>query len=198
VTAIRHKPWVGDKFATSMPRLMILGDSHHNGGLDPKTDSSTIRTVDDWILGVSKPSYRFFTNLAIAVTGDEPSRLNRRESFQQILFYNYVLAIMSGSRESPTKENYAESELAFREVVEKHRPTHIAVLGHKLWNNMPYFDPPGFREGESVTLEDRRFNIGRWRTANAEPLAMWMQHPSSVGFNGRAWYPRLQAFRALP
>ena len=190
----RHHPWVGDLFqANTTPRLMILGESHHGEYCDA-TDM-TVPVVEEWLSGVSNPAYRFFTHLAVAISGEEPFRLDRRETFRRIMFYNYVKAVMPGSRAAPTGKNFVESEPAFREVVEKYRPTHIVVCGKRLWDNMPSFDPPN-AEGQRVRLGDEEFLVGRYRTANATALAMCIRHPQS-GFNGRKWYPRLQAFIAL-
>jgi hypothetical protein len=191
---IRHHPWVGDLFhANIAPRLMILGESHH--GENREATDMTAGVVEEWLSGISNPAYRFFTHLAVAISGEEPFGLSRREVFRRIMFYNYVLAVMPGSRAAPTGANFAESEAAFREVVEEHRPTHIVVCGKRLWDNMPSFDPPN-AEGQRATLGDEEFCVGRYRTANAAPLAMCIRHPQS-GFNGRKWHPRLQAFNAL-
>ena len=107
-TAIRHHPWVGDLFNASSRRLMILGESHH--GDDPEATDVTVGVVEKWLSGVSGATYKFFTNLAVAISGEEPSRLKRKrtEVFRQIMFYNYLLAIMSGPRVKPTSENFAE------------------------------------------------------------------------------------------
>jgi hypothetical protein len=172
---------------------MILGESHH--GDDPEATDVTAGVVGEWLSGVSNPAYRFFTHLAVAISGEEPSAPRRAEVFRRIMFYNYVLAVISGSRVAPTSENFAKSESAFREVIELHRPTHIVVCGKRLWDNLPSFDPPDTK-GQRVTLADEKFHVGHYRTANAAALAMCMRHPQS-GFNGRKWYPRLQAFLEL-
>jgi hypothetical protein len=173
---------------------MILGEGHHGPS---EGRNMTRRVVEEWLAGNSNPAYRFFTHLAVALSGKEPFELDRREVFQRILFYNYVQAVMVGSRTSPTSREFAESEAAFRAVIERHKPTHIVVCGKRLWDHMPRFDPPG-ADGEWVTLGDaEKFLLGRYRTQIASPLAMCMKHPQS-GFNGRKWYPRLKAFVAIP
>jgi hypothetical protein len=144
--------------------------------------------------GISNVAYRFFTHLAIALSGKEPSDLVRRKVFQRVMFYNYVQAVISGSRIAPTSKEFAESESAFRAVIEQFRPTHIVACGKRLWDNMPYFDEAE-KKGKWVNLEDdQKFYVGHYRTNNASPLCMCMIHPQSGRFNGRSWYPRIQAF----
>jgi hypothetical protein len=154
----------------------------------------TRQVVEEWLSGATNPAYRFFTHIAVALSGEEPSQLNRVEVFRRIMFYNYVQVVMSGSRVSPTRAEFEESEPAFRMVIEQHRPTHIIACGKRLWDHMPFFDSD---EGQWVTLGDaEKFYVGHYRTKNATPIAMCMTHPQS-GFNGRKWYPRLQAFLTM-
>jgi hypothetical protein len=138
--AARHPPWIGVLFERSRPRLMMLGESHH--GPDPDASDLTRHVIEEWIAGATNPAYRFFTHLAIALSGQEPWQLDRREVFRPIAFYNYVLRVLPGSRVAPTTSEFAESEPVFRAIVETLRPTHIVVCGKRLWrNHMPPFDP---------------------------------------------------------
>lgn len=195
MSLIRHPPWVGDVFrSTIVPRVMILGESHHNDE-DPTAVDMTGVVIEEWLSGISNPAYRFYTHLAVALSGEEPWKLNRHDVFRRIMFYNYVQAVMRGSREAPTTQDFAEAETPFREVIEEHRPTHIIACGGRLWENMPPFDAPDAK-GKDIRLADKEFLVGRYRTQNAAPLAMCIRHPQS-GFNGREWYPCLQAFMEL-
>ena len=187
---IQHQPWIGGLFATNASRLLILGESHH--GDDPDAVDLTVPVVEEWLSGVSNPAYRFFTHLAVALSGQEPWQLNRRAVFRPIAFYNYVRRVMSASRIAPSRDDFTQSEAAFREVVEWLQPTHIAVCGNRLWEAMPVFDLPE-PNGFHAKLADKEFHLGRYRTRSAAPLALCIRHPQS-GFNGRIWYPRLQAF----
>jgi hypothetical protein len=155
----------------------------------------TVPVVEDWLSGTSSPPYRFFTHLAVALSGQEPWQLDRKAVFEPIAFYNYVKKVMPRARVSPEKVDFEESEGAFREIVEQLKPTHIAVCGNRLWVNLPAFDSPD-TNGASAVLGDKEFEIGRYRTASAAPLAMCIRHPQS-GFNGRDWHPRIQAFLAI-
>jgi len=187
---VQHQPWVGDLFSTSIPKLLVLGESHH--GDDPDAVDMTIPVVEEWLSGVSNPAYRFFTHLAVALSGEEPWRLDRRAVFRSIAFYNFVKAVMPASRIAPTRNDFVRSEAAFREVIERLRPTHIVVCGKRLWEAMPEFDPPN-SNGYYAPLDGEEFHLGRYRTANSEPLVFCIRHPQS-GFNGRIWYPKLRQF----
>ena len=191
---ILHGPWVGRDYASRIsPRLLLLGESHHG---DSEAVNMTTPVVDEWLSGVSNPSYRFFTHLAVAVSGAEPNEKARAEIFRRIAFYNYVQKVLPGPRIAPSADDFVRSEPAFREVIAKLRPTHIVVCGDRLWRNMPYFDPQG-SEGSKVLLADREFHIGQYMAGSASPFAMCIRHPQG-GFNGREWYPRLQAFLNTP
>lgn len=193
MSEIQHQPWVGSLFPARPSRLLILGESHH--GDDPEAVDMTIPVVEEWLSGVSNPAYRFFTHLAVALSSQEPWQLDRRAVFQPIAFYNYVKKVMSGSRVASTRDDFAQSEAAFREIAERLQPTHIAVCGNRLWQSLPAFDPPS-PDGFHATLGDRSFHFGQYRTVSAAPLAMCVRHPQS-GFNGRTWYPRLNTFLAM-
>jgi hypothetical protein len=171
----------------------VLGESHH--GDDPDFVDMTVPVVEEWLSSISTPAYRFFTHLAVALSGTEPWQLDRRAVFAPIAFYNYVKKVMPYARVAPHADDFAQSEAAFREVVERLRPTHIVICGNRLRDAMPLFDPPD-TEGFRAVLYDKETHLGRYRTARAAPLAMCIRHPQS-GFNGRAWHPRLEAFLAI-
>ena len=188
---IQHPPWIGNLFAKSATRrLLILGESHR--GDDPDEVNMTIPVVEEWLSGVSNPAYRFFTHLAVALSGQEPWQIDRRAVFQHVAFYNYVGRVMPGSRVAPSQDDFVRSEAAFREVVELLQPTHIAVCGSRLWDAMPHFDPPD-PDGYHFMLGDKKSHLGRYRTASAAPLAICIRHPQS-GFNGRRSYRNCQTF----
>jgi hypothetical protein len=193
MSEIQHQPWIGPLYPASAKRLLLLGEGHH--GDDPDAVGMTIPVVEEWLSGISNPAYRFFTHLAVALSGKEPWEVDRRAAFASIAFYNYVKKVMPYARVAPSRDDFAQSEIAFREVVESIRPTHIAVCGSRLWEAMPPFDPPE-SDGFRALLSDREFHLGRYRTASAAPLAMCIRHPQS-GFNGRAWHPRLVAFLVI-
>jgi len=169
--AVRHRPWVGNLFCAGSHRLMILGESHH--GDDPGATDVTVAVVERWLSGDTSATYKFFTNIAVALSGEEPWRLRnataRSAVFSRIMFYNYLLAIMSGPRAKPTRENFSESEQAFRNILELYRPNHIVVCGKRLWNQLPYFDPPDKKEGGKQILAGSSFWLAaierkmRWR-----------------------------------
>lgn len=190
---IQHQPWVGNDFSTSACRLLILGESHH--GDNPDATNMTIPVVEEWLSGISNPAYRFFTHLAVALSGREPWQMDRRAVFEPIAFYNYVRRVMPASRVAPNQDDFVQSETAFRQVIERLRPTHIAVCGSRLWDAMPPFDPPD-QNGYRVLLGDKEFHLGRYRTESAAPLALCIRHPQA-GFNGRTWHPKLQAFLSV-
>ena len=187
---LQHQPWVGDLFPTTAQRLMVLGESHH--GDDQDEMNMTIPVVEEWLSGISCPSYRLFTHLAVALTGQDPQKLDRKAVFRRIAFYNYVGKVMPASRVAPTRDDFVQSERGFREVVERLKPTHIIVCGKRLWEAMPQFDPPD-SNGYYAVFADMEFHVGRYRTTSAAPLAITIRHPQS-GFNGLTWHPRVQAF----
>jgi hypothetical protein len=192
---VQHPPRIGALYGTEPKRLMLLGESHYAS--DPEMRGLTIEVVDEWASGVSCAPYRFFTKLAIMLSGEEPWQLSRTTTFAPIAFYNYVTKCMPRARHRPTPEEFAASEPAFREVIEAIRPTHIVAIGYRLWENMPCFDPSN-AEGFHAILDGDDFELGRFRTANASPLAMRVKHPSCFGsFDGREWHPKVKAFLAL-
>jgi hypothetical protein len=59
------------------------------------------------------------------------------EFWQSVVFYNYVQVPMSGSRKSPTAEDFADGVVPFFEVLAAYQPDLVIVWGKRLWEHLP-------------------------------------------------------------
>ena len=120
---IRHPPWVAADYRSNRIRTLILGDSHYHSNSEAR--DLTVGVVNEWLNGTQ--NLRFFTGVAIALSGDEPGTLNRPQVFDNIAFYNYVQEVVDSSRKRPPATAYQAAEAPFREILIDLAPTHIIV-----------------------------------------------------------------------
>ena len=82
-----YKPWIGETYEDSMPRLLILGESHY--GPDASREDATIMLTKDYMSG--EMNRAFWTNTMNVVRGQSGSAIEDRQTFwNQVAFYNFV------------------------------------------------------------------------------------------------------------
>ena len=194
MTAIFFKPWIGDDYKAAKrfgKRVMILGESHYEWD-DEKPHPEWTRTfIGNQVSG--DHTHAFWTRVAGAFIGHRPNLAEKREFWRTVAFYNYIQeSAGNGPRIRPTPEMWRKSETGFAEVLRRHAPQVLIVLGYQLWNNVPDLggmpDKPILGAPQTQTW---RYPIGKGGTC----LAYAIRHPSS-GFTGSAWQPYiLEAIR---
>ena len=135
---IRFFPWEPE---TADPRiggvrLLVLGESHYEeadaGVVEGAGDFTghTREIVERW--GRRGEARKvFFANIYTLLTG-EPWTVagNHRALWDNLFFYNYVQTLVpGGARHRPTPKMFADSEPAFREVLEQIRPDAVLAVG---------------------------------------------------------------------
>jgi hypothetical protein len=187
---IKFLPWVGPAYANSVPRLLILGESHYG---DPSDDPETTRRLtDEYLRG--KWNHRFWTQIGQVVSGRRYSETDRAEIWKPWAFYNYVQVIVADSaRQAPSREMFENAEGAFWEVLDSLRPTHLLVLGiSRLWPAMPPVD----EEGLSFICAGNSQPFGTYSREWGRCIASPIVHPSA-GFSAQRWYPIVNSFLEL-
>ena len=96
---------------------------------------------------------------------------------------------MVAPRQSPTEEQFAESEKAFWEILETYQPDIIIVWGQRLWTKLPY-------TGEYLPKENTLINNGKglyyYKVRDKKIPAMYITHPSASSFHYQTVYDELK------
>ena len=89
------KPWVGENYNASNPKIMVVGESHYNDA--PVSESFTIEVVDEYVSG--RWNHRFFTGISRVISGLSAweTHSKREQIWQNLAFYNYCLLYTSPS-----------------------------------------------------------------------------------------------------
>lgn len=131
-THVKFKPWIGSQYKNGNPKILVLGESHYGLPLDRSEPNFTSYLLGRHISG--KDQSRFFTNIA-NMFGEAAET---RETFwQSVAFYNYVQgSVGHRPRTEPQDHMWNNSAYAFQEVLTKHRPEYIVVLGFRNWDRI--------------------------------------------------------------
>ena len=127
------KPWIGENYESSKPRILILGESHYSSNPDEKPDF-TQGIVAYWALGGK--GNRFFTTIA-KVVSEKPHewmRPNDKEAFwQSVAFYNFIQEIVGKeARIRPTEQMWQNAQEPLKNVLTNLSPEIVVVLGKAL------------------------------------------------------------------
>jgi hypothetical protein len=191
IRGVYFQPWIGKKYEAGIApgvRLLLLGESHYSSNDEPR--DFTIRLTQDYVDG--KFSHRFWTNIMQVVDGRDHDEIDRAEFWARVAFYNFVQEIVSDRPGTPPKDCMLERAVRPFFCVLRHlRPSHVLVLGKRLWQSLPDTGCPG--PALVVSAEKKR---DTWRYCfndNAKALATWLPHPS-YGFSPRCWHPWVKRF----
>jgi len=200
---VRIHPWIGERYGKGLykHRILVLGESEYQAeGRKPPSKTDTCWCVKGVIAGTKRSA--FFSNITVMFLGQAPQDKNERSRFwHSIAFYNYVqehVGARAGIR--PTKEMWrGEAPAAFREVLAKHKPKYIVVLGFCNWKWLLKAD----RIGPCISAlppantkpDDIRQTYWYEVPGKAEALAIAVKHPSRA-FDAAEWHKWLKA--ALP
>src|SRR5580698_479940 len=94
---VRFQPWVGEKYDSRSPKLLVLGMSHYpwEGHERIPDYFKTNAVIRDW--STSQRTKKFFTNIIATCKGHLPSDKERVEFWNLVAFYNYIQEFMGDS-----------------------------------------------------------------------------------------------------
>lgn len=116
--------WVGAAYATSSPRILILGESVYSNG-PPLQDYVPI-----WFAGGKDHTFTRVFNAFSGRTSSRASKEERKDFWDRIVFYNFVIKSVGPTRwHRPTREAYLEAGEPLRAVLLEHRPQGVLILG---------------------------------------------------------------------
>ena len=199
---VNFRPWVGKNYSTTGyngKKILVLGESHYcanelragercsplckKENMLPECFSQT-EDVIKWYLNdyTGEPFQRTFVCFERALAGKELSQEEREAFWQDVMFYNFIQYAQSGPRVKPQQEHWANSELAFKEILEQYMPDYIIVWGVRLYNGLPDWNGVG-----SKLFINEHDNTDIWTyTINGKQIpAIKVHHPSSP--TGKSW-----------
>ena len=199
---VNFRPWVGKNYSTTGyngKKILVLGESHYcanelragercsplckKENMLPECFSQT-EDVIKWYLNdyTGEPFQRTFVCFERALAGKELSQEEREAFWQDVMFYNFIQYAQSGPRVKPQQEHWANSKLAFKEILEQYMPDYILVWGVRLYNGLPDWNGVG-----SKLFINEHDNTDIWTyTINGKQIpAIKVHHPSSP--TGKSW-----------
>lgn len=188
-------PWVGRHYHTGWngKRLMVLGESHYCASSEEAVPQITNWIIADLMDADSehegyKNTYNKFAN---ALSGKRLSWDEKKTFWHSVLFYNYVQVPLSGTRISPTAQDFAQSEAAFFEVLETYCPGCIIAWGKRLYNNLPRrgYQLPDLALPNGDSMETWAYETSDGQIVEVLPVT----HPSAA-FVPSYWHEVIQTF----
>lgn len=192
---VKFLPWVGSQYTIGLhnKRVMVLGESHYCASSEDAVPQITQRIIADLFDGNSEhEGYKnTYTKFAHALTGKLLTKDERKALWHSVLFYNYVQVPLSGSRISPTTDEFAISETAFFEVLETYRPDCIIVWGKRLYNHLPRKGRqlPDLKMPSDDSFETWEYEMSDGHGVQVLPIT----HPSTA-FVPKYWHEVIKAF----
>ena len=211
MTKINFKPWVGKNYDKGIngKKVLVLGESHYCSPIEKRNcmgkictqqnvsncANFTIKVVGDYVNHYSGEKYeQTFLCFERAVANRELSQTEREEFWNSVMFYNYLQYAMDAPNQQPSATQWkmwAQSEEAFRELLETYEPDKIIVWGQRLFNALPEWDSTKdmliATDGQQTPLRIYNFN-------SKKIPAMQVYHPSMPNGKARSWHVFYEAF----
>ena len=192
---VRFAPWVGSAYTMGIEgkRMMALGESHYCAN-PCDADSGMTNRIIRLLFEPDREHEGFmntYTKFERALAGKPLSLAEKEQWWNRILFYNYVQSPISGPRKEPTRQEFADSEAAFFEVLETYRPDGVLVWGKRLYDNLPkrgrQLDDLILPDGDSI--ETWAYDLHDGHTVRLLPIT----HPSAA-FTTGYWHVAISTF----
>jgi len=192
---VRFLPWEGDFYSAGLSggqKLLVIGDSHYfsNGDRERAKPSITNELIQECVDG---KGYVFFKEihrvLAVSLAGRSSEQNGEFWTYPMVSFYNYLTCdqLTDGSG-GQTRKMYTESETAMLAVLQDLKPTHVLILGRKVWG---YFLASTLKKNSILRGEGRKVD---WHGVGNNFDCIWdydlgglhfqaahIYHPSSRG-----------------
>lgn len=198
---INFRPWVGKNYLSQGykgKRILVLGESHYcyelcEGGkcyplcarekMKEDCFSQTEDVLEAFVHSYSGESYeQTFLCFERAILGKEATQEEREDLWNGVVFYNYLQFDQAGPRKPIMPEYWAESELAFKEMLEEYMPDYIIVWGVRLYEGLPDW---GGKHSLLQISENDSTDVWTYTIQGKNIPALLVHHPSSP--TGKSW-----------
>lgn len=140
VETLKRYPWVGNKYAKSNYRILILGDSHYAVDDDKNpsedeynrcnTDKDYTRRVVRCVINDvcdGKPTWTMFRNLINTFTSYTPYEV--KHLWSKVAFYNFIQEPMEQINQVPTSKERITGWRCFYDVINILKPDFCLFVG---------------------------------------------------------------------
>lgn len=163
------RPYVGEQYAYSQTKIMVLGDSHYCGecpqcGIRGMQVSEMgdcchfTENVQQKYLNYLKGEIQYESWMKSLATFDKilsgdvsMTKQQRYQAWKSLLFYNFVQTAASGAPANTayTYEEYQRSLPYAWSIVEQYQPDLIIVWGNRVYDTLPDKGWHSIKDGES-------------------------------------------------
>lgn len=157
IEELARYPWVGNKFANSDCRPLIIGDSHYatdgkdfsQEALEEFKDKDSTRGVVNCVIKdkcKGETTWNMYEGLL--KTFIEISSENVKEFWSKIAFYNFIQTVMKSKDGVPSDDDKREGWRCLAGVIKVIKPTSVIIIGVRNDGGSDSIN------GDSVKLED--------------------------------------------
>lgn len=163
VESLKRYPWVGNKYAESNYRILILGDSHYAVDKDKNpseeeykrcnTDKDYTRRVVRCVINdvcERKSTWTMFRNLINTFTSYTPDEV--KHLWSKVAFYNFIQEPMKQIDQVPTREEHITGWRCLYDVVNILEPDYCLFIGIRRKQEIEMIRPLG---GAYTIWEDK-------------------------------------------
>lgn len=186
---VNFYPWVGKNYNKGIlngKKVLILGESHYckdelteGGRCFPCCDQGKMSKECHNQTILNECNGKAFTTFERAVYGRILTQQERDNFWEGVVFYNYFQYSQPRPRCLLNQSKLEDSELAFKEILEKYIPDYIIAWGFRLYDLLP--DWKG-THSEIIIGDDKR-SVWTYHIGNKDIPVLSIEHPSS----GMSW-----------
>lgn len=180
------RPWIGKNFGNSeLGKLLILGDSHYDYGVETEAAGHTIEVVgnDRWVQA------RFFKNVARLF-----SKTDFTELRNDVAFANAIQHFMHTPTQKPNTAQLDSAEGAIREYLGTTGATRMVVFSSRVWERLFNKPKDWGRYVETIDANGQKATVWELQNGSTVCYALGLPHPSAIGWSKEKWHPVLKAF----
>lgn len=157
IDGLARYPWVGNKFANSDCRPLILGESHYatdgkefsQEALEEFKDKASTRGVVNCVIKdkcKGEASWNMYEGLLKTFMDVSPE--NVKEFWPKVAFYNFIQRVMERTDEKPTDDDKRKGWRCLAGVIKVLKPTSVLIIGVRNDNGSDALN------GKDIRLED--------------------------------------------
>lgn len=186
---VKMKPWIGEYYLSSKPRILILGLSVYGGRSRKERIESMINSVktNEW-------THSFFTRILNTFNsedhwfkieeGKEDYYLDKDSFWSTVAFYEYLLHIFDKPKDKIDNKYFEEAKMPFIEVIKKLEPDIVLCMGFETYDNLPEIG----EYYKTFNYKNEEIEVWKYSIAEKTTYACRIKHPSSGnGFKSEIW-----------
>jgi len=177
-------PWEGSMYRRTVPRLVVLGDSHYHPEAEFRDDparheSYSIGIVEDYLAGKRERMHFWTKSLNLLSDVFFGRQLSPDEFYQRITYHNVLVRMLEGFGQTPKPENVRASVDPLRQFIRVASPDIVVMYGGRAPKYLGLLiGGQGAQEHRAVRHDDVAYittghPMGTFRPAQAK---LWLRH----------------------